>query len=560
MKKLAKADRLPAVYREWLDALPFQDSTKGHYDRGLRRIVGWADIEPGDFTPASLDLTTTAMVLSEMKRRVDDTVQDLIEADEEKLRQDTLDYAIRALRSFFAHCKTAKELGDLEIPDLEWLRTEKLADATTMAPIYHEWLDSLPGEDNHNTTLSYGQGLRRLVYFAEIPPAEFTHASLDPRTTEKAKLAIRKEGLSEAVQHQCRTAMISFFGYCRTNGLEVPDIDWHYLDLPAEAEMPETYHEWTRSLTLLEDKPETTRLAYGQGLRRLVYFAKIPPAEFTPDSLGQVTVLEAVTEMRKQSVSKPALNQSLAALASFADYCEAERIVAEAPDSRRIRKLTKLSAEQVDPKYYRSADLRDLFATAAASPDRHGVRWPVRDLAMCSFLAVLGLRASELCNADLNWMHKERLIEVEDAATWMLHVRGKGRKIRRLPLSDELVEANGRWQEARKGRFGVPPPDAPLFVTHEGRRFNYQRLRYWLRRLNREAALRDRSLHALRHAAGVQLASDGVPMNVIQSLLGHASVATTGIYTELAGGELVGVLNRSEANTLLREALDGTTP
>jgi site-specific recombinase XerD len=49
-------------------------------------------------------------------------------------------------------------------------------------------------------------------------------------------------------------------------------------------------------------------------------------------------------------------------------------------------------------------------------------------------------------------------------------------------------------------------------------------------------------------------------MNVIQSLLGHASVATTGIYTELAGGELVGVLNRSEANTLLREALDGAVP
>ncbi|MEE1563858.1 MAG: tyrosine-type recombinase/integrase, partial [Acidimicrobiales bacterium] len=63
-----------------------------------------------------------------------------------------------------------------------------------------------------------------------------------------------------------------------------------------------------------------------------------------------------------------------------------------------------------------------------------------------------------------------------------------------------------------------------------------------------------------RHTAGVQLAADGVPMNVIQSLLGHASVATTGIYTELAGGELVGVLNRSEANTLLRETLDGAAP
>ena len=45
-------------------------------------------------------------------------------------------------------------------------------------------------------------------------------------------------------------------------------------------------------------------------------------------------------------------------------------------------------------------------------------------------------------------------------------------------------------------------------------------------------------------------------MNVIQALLGHQSVATTGIYTELVGSALVGVLNRSEANTLLRRELD----
>jgi site-specific recombinase XerD len=44
-------------------------------------------------------------------------------------------------------------------------------------------------------------------------------------------------------------------------------------------------------------------------------------------------------------------------------------------------------------------------------------------------------------------------------------------------------------------------------------------------------------------------------MNVIQALLGHASVATAGIYTELAGGELVGILDGSEANRLLGRTL-----
>ncbi|MDG1989120.1 MAG: tyrosine-type recombinase/integrase, partial [Acidimicrobiales bacterium] len=90
--------------------------------------------------------------------------------------------------------------------------------------------------------------------------------------------------------------------------------------------------------------------------------------------------------------------------------------------------------------------------------------------------------------------------------------------------------------------------------------FTYQRLRYWLKLLNREAGLRDRSLHSLRHTAGVQLAADGVSMNVIQSLLGHATITTTGIYTELAGGQLVGVLEQSGANTLLAEALSPQNP
>jgi len=53
------------------------------------------------------------------------------------------------------------------------------------------------------------------------------------------------------------------------------------------------------------------------------------------------------------------------------------------------------------------------------------------------------------------------------------------------------------------------------------------------------------------------LAAQGVPMNVIQSFLGHASIATTGIYTAIAGGELVGAVSQSDANTLLGQALKG---
>lgn len=75
----------------------------------------------------------------------------------------------------------------------------------------------------------------------------------------------------------------------------------------------------------------------------------------------------------------------------------------------------------------------------------------------------------------------------------------------------------------------------------------------------REAALRDRSLHALRNTAGAQLAAGGVPMYMIQSLLGHASVSTTGTYAELAGDDLAGVPYRSGTNDLLHKVLEEGT-
>ena len=368
-------------------------------------------------------------------------------------------------------------------------------------------------------------------------------------------------------------------------------------DLPKPDEMHPVFHRWLESLPLLEDKPPTTVRAYGQALRRVAYFAEIPPASFGPTELGQAALTNVVRRMRSSGeVSKATLNQTLSAVGSFFDWCIAERIADEAPDIRRIRKISKLGADRSDPEYYRPAELEGLFRQAR-QPSSSRIRWPARDLAMCAFLAVLGLRASELTDATLDWISRERLEDVDGSATWMLQVRGKGRKTRWLPLSDELVDAHSLWHQERQDEVETlqvaikhlrdhpqgdperqekqsgeeerledradrfrPGPDRPLFLTNEGKRFTYRQLHYWLTKLNSEASLRDRSPHSLRHTAGVQLAADGVPMNVIQSLLGHASVATTGIYTELAGGELVGVLNRSEANTLLRETLDGAAP
>lgn len=348
-----------------------------------------------------------------------------------------------------------------------------------------------------------------------------------------------------------------------------------YRELPTEEDMSPQFHEWLRWLRLYEDKPKHTVRAYSQGVRRVVAFARAdpesesemygrPPSDFEVGTCSQASLTDTVQLIRadvddadRPRVSKATINQTLAALKSFFDFAIASLGATETPDVARMRKVLKVEPPEPKPEYYRSPDIENLFNVAKIQ-DNEGsqVRWASRDLAMCAFFAVLGLRSAELTEADRGWLSRARLEDNDRKATWILEVTGKGRRTRRLPLSAQLVEAHGRWQEERAGRFGPSRPDEPMFVTNDGERFNYNRLRYWLRVLNHAAGLKNRSLHSLRHTAGVQLAADGVQMNVIQKLMGHATIKTAGIYTDLAGGELGGVLERSEANRLLGDALE----
>ena len=347
-----------------------------------------------------------------------------------------------------------------------------------------------------------------------------------------------------------------------------------YRELPLEAAMPQVFVEWKKWLLGLEAKPENTVDAYSQGVRRFVSFAEIPPGELNAEfpscksrplespALRKANLINIVRDMMVLGdLSKSTLNQTLSALKSFYDYCKVDGQIELVPDLNEIRKMGNLRVDQQDPDYFRPGEIRQLYDAAnGTGPDPdlcdlgRRIRWPSRDLAMCSFLAVLGLRAEELAKAEVWWISEEQTnVSSSDAASdgeqdysrWILHVEGKGKRVRRLPLSPELVEAYKRWECEREEHFGRAGPTDPLFVTNHLDKttqkavpFNYRRLLYWLRTLNRAAGLREFGLHALRHTAGVQLAIKGRPVNVIQGLLGHKSIATTGIYTELAANEL----------------------
>ena len=361
--------------------------------------------------------------------------------------------------------------------------------------------------------------------------------------------------------------------------------------------MSEDFTEWTTWLSVFERKPETTIKAYNQGVRRIVSFAEgvadvdSDPKKFGPETFDQLSLIEVVRRIiASDTVTKATLHQSLAGLQSFYDWCvntKPEISSNDLPDIKRLRKVAKLDVPQVDPDYYRPDELRRLYEEAA-NPDSvvgKTIRHSSRDLAICSFLAVLGLRASELTNAKIGWITQETLEDrnrgetqnqdatdenqdATDERIWVMQVTGKGGKKRRVPLTPELIEVNRRWQNEREELQGVdlPRPGDHLFVPlrkpkdgSEADKLSYYQLWYLLQMIAREARLRELGAHALRHTAGVQMALDGVAINRVQGLLGHASIATTGIYTELADIELIGTVRDAEANRLLGEVLNSSS-
>jgi site-specific recombinase XerD len=132
---------------------------------------------------------------------------------------------------------------------------------------------------------------------------------------------------------------------------------------------------------------------------------------------------------------------------------------------------------------------------------------------------------------------------------WMLKVLGKGGKWRSVPLTSKTIEFLRMYLQARGlgqdpsaqqedmpviARLGsnAPMSDSMLYKLLKG---FFRQAAAHLRAAGEEHAAQsmDRaSVHWLRHTCGVHLATSNVPVNLIQKLLGHASLATTSIYTE----------------------------
>ncbi|MBD7951617.1 tyrosine-type recombinase/integrase [Oerskovia rustica] len=189
-------------------------------------------------------------------------------------------------------------------------------------------------------------------------------------------------------------------------------------------------------------------------------------------------------------------------------------------------------------------------ATGSAGHPRPDHDLAVRDRLIIALLLILGPRVSEVARADVDDFVRE-----PDQTRW--RIKGKGGTVRTVSLSEPLARALDEYLAAlRPSLLARRPGDADaaraLLLTWRGRRIDAQAIRALLNRCVArmpEEYRRAATPHALRHTTATLLVAQGWDVKVIAELLGHASIATTGVYLDRIEGELAAAIRSHPLST-----------
>ena len=224
------------------------------------------------------------------------------------------------------------------------------------------------------------------------------------------------------------------------------------------------------------------------------------------------------------ALAPSSLARKCSALRQFYGFLVDEGLRADDPSPA----LPRPRARRPLPRLLDHAEIARLFATAedeAVSDTPPAVRM----LALLELLYGSGLRATELVSLPLSAVPRDAPF---------LTVTGKGGAQRMVPVSTRAVLALRRWVALRE------PAPRWLFPSR-GKHLSRVRLFQCLRELAGRAGIDPArvSPHVLRHAFATHLLEGGADLRVLQTLLGHADIATTQIYTHVDSARLVALVN-----------------
>lgn len=150
----------------------------------------------------------------------------------------------------------------------------------------------------------------------------------------------------------------------------------------------------------------------------------------------------------------------------------------------------------------------------------------IRDCAILEVLYASGARVSELCGLDLDDIDYQRNT---------ILVLGKGNKERTIPLGNPAMKALNNWIKNARSEMANGASGEAVFLGVRGKRIDQRTVRTVVyEALEALEGAQRLGPHALRHSAATHLLEGGADLRTVQEILGHASLATTQIYTHVS--------------------------
>ena len=232
----------------------------------------------------------------------------------------------------------------------------------------------------------------------------------------------------------------------------------------------------------------------------------------------RVDLLDYLSQRLKDGYSSRSTARSLSSLRAFYSHITVKHNLKENPTSRVDspklgRSLPKTLSEDEVEKLISSPDVEDYIG--------------LRDRAMLELIYACGLRVSELISLDMLNLNLRQGV---------IRVIGKGEKERLVPMGEEALDWVQRY--INKGRPYLLKEDnkvSELFLGKRGKSMTRQTFWYRIKEYANKASIsKELSPHTLRHAFATHLINHGADLRTVQLLLGHSSLSTTQIYTEVA--------------------------
>jgi integrase/recombinase XerD len=256
--------------------------------------------------------------------------------------------------------------------------------------------------------------------------------------------------------------------------------------------------------------------AYGADLERFNAHCDTHPSGNHTD-----TVREYLNSLYKSKLNSRSIARHLATLRNFYGFLLREgQVTSDPTENIRTPKQWKTI-----PKFL-NLDQIDKILQAPNETLATGIR----DRAMLELLYATGLRVSELCRLGISDLNLE---------LGVLRTMGKGNKQRVVPVGRSAVEAVRRYLESARGPILKGRGSRYLFVTARGGAMTRQAFWKLLGVHGKRAGIfRNLSPHVVRHSFATHLLEGGADLRSVQTMLGHADISTTQIYTHVMRSRL----------------------